>query len=34
MIAAVIIVVMIGAEYAVYTYTKRINDEINKKLRK
>lgn len=34
MIEAVIIVAMIGAEYAVYTYTKRINDEINKKLRK
>lgn len=26
------VIVIVGAEYAMYTYSKRLNNEINKKL--
>ena len=34
MIEVVFIIAIIGAEYVVYSYTKHVNDEINKKLSK
>ena len=32
MIEAIFVIVIVGAEYAMYTYSKRLNNEINKKL--
>ena len=34
MIEAIFVIVIVGAQYAMHTYSKRINNEINKKLTK
>ena len=32
MIEAIFVIVIVGAEYAMYTYSKQVNNKINKKL--
>ena len=32
MIEVMLVIVIVGTEYAMYTYSKRLNNEINKKL--
>jgi hypothetical protein len=34
MINAIVAIVIVGAEYAMYTYSKQVNNKINKKLNK